>query len=1051
MELLIDIIKGAGMQRGPLNTGKLVRKPVQVKGKNGKTFTRMQWVDPNTGQPASMGKHSPDLGNQEVKNTDEPKLTIPMDSYKEPDLEKTKKKVYDLNTQEGYLEQNIDKMDKDEKRALAHKHNLTWTHNDYDAIEHKNMVMALKEHMKANPHLLGAEHLPKAAEGVKETPTAILDSNNWLNNVAKNAPDKIYEMMKKFNIVPEDGVDPRTVPEYGPKDTGGNGMAPIMHMHNMMKLKKYLNENPNEMDNEQWTGSRMSPHTGEVEKTTVKDNKVDTGFNVQHLLRQVPRGDKYALAKQLGIVDRDPQDVPELVENGSHAVEHARNMTKLARAVERDPDLIDMDKYGVDKDHQELLRDNAKHKFLEDDIKQTMKDMPADMRKEVLEKYSKEEDFPAITESGNPQIDNMRSSGAIQKYFALHPDAFEPYKDKVTTTNLMKYPIGNKTMGRVLKHFFGIRGAGDVANNHDEESGEREWTFGVGNGSWARVEQRKGKAILSVVDTGKDEQEWNEYAVDMSKVKGWIEAGEPKHTESLVNKPLAEIASALHRNFNHFYTPEVGEHLKPTVLGAWESSGYGNDPEALTQYFHSMDVKDIGKLLDKLGVPLKDGKIATDSNRWKKFAWGDRVENTKSKNANDYVFNVNGKPELYVLHSSASQWSPAELAEARKDILGKNYEIEGIEGMPGGAEKKEKLLGLTHKGTEHIPFDLLSDMMISNGLKIKFATKKDDGAPISGSRYSHQDKTLYLDHSFTGNDLNSATHPLDVKSNGGQTITLDNGESVSTVPSSLSEDLAHEFAHALHYHLSEGDLRNGMVNPTGKKYLGEHTGAISASYNTAMRTNPRHLVGEASDAQGNHLYYYHKDHWIDSSEGRIYGDSYTPGNPNSPIQRSAKTGALVDTGYASSVTGHGNARGAEHFANSVARYAGALQSYQRYKEANPGSNSTMEEWARDMADAHKNRGYGTDWDAASSGGDTLSYKEANDASTDEVNGFLYHNMLENHKTMSKAIDRLLNRSDSQMNGIDTGKMTERYENGDFVRKGLYIYLDGGDTNEGSDK
>jgi len=29
-----------------LDVGKLVKKPVQVKGKNGKTFTRMQWVSP---------------------------------------------------------------------------------------------------------------------------------------------------------------------------------------------------------------------------------------------------------------------------------------------------------------------------------------------------------------------------------------------------------------------------------------------------------------------------------------------------------------------------------------------------------------------------------------------------------------------------------------------------------------------------------------------------------------------------------------------------------------------------------------------------------------------------------------------------------------------------------------------------------------------------------------------------------------------------------------------------------------------------------------------
>lgn len=41
MEFYIDLNKGV------LNTSKLVKRPVQVKGKNGKTFTRMQWVDPH--------------------------------------------------------------------------------------------------------------------------------------------------------------------------------------------------------------------------------------------------------------------------------------------------------------------------------------------------------------------------------------------------------------------------------------------------------------------------------------------------------------------------------------------------------------------------------------------------------------------------------------------------------------------------------------------------------------------------------------------------------------------------------------------------------------------------------------------------------------------------------------------------------------------------------------------------------------------------------------------------------------------------------------------
>lgn len=49
MKLYLDLEKS-------LDTSKLVKRPVQVKGKSG-TFTRMQWVDPNTGKPVLEDSH----------------------------------------------------------------------------------------------------------------------------------------------------------------------------------------------------------------------------------------------------------------------------------------------------------------------------------------------------------------------------------------------------------------------------------------------------------------------------------------------------------------------------------------------------------------------------------------------------------------------------------------------------------------------------------------------------------------------------------------------------------------------------------------------------------------------------------------------------------------------------------------------------------------------------------------------------------------------------------------------------------------------------------
>jgi hypothetical protein len=51
MDLYIDLNKGLA------NTAHLVKKPVQVHGKGGKTFTRMQWVDPNDNAPVMESHH----------------------------------------------------------------------------------------------------------------------------------------------------------------------------------------------------------------------------------------------------------------------------------------------------------------------------------------------------------------------------------------------------------------------------------------------------------------------------------------------------------------------------------------------------------------------------------------------------------------------------------------------------------------------------------------------------------------------------------------------------------------------------------------------------------------------------------------------------------------------------------------------------------------------------------------------------------------------------------------------------------------------------------
>lgn len=51
------------LEKSNMNTSKLVKRAVEVHGKNGKVFTRMQWVDPRTGEPVTEDRHKDDPEN----------------------------------------------------------------------------------------------------------------------------------------------------------------------------------------------------------------------------------------------------------------------------------------------------------------------------------------------------------------------------------------------------------------------------------------------------------------------------------------------------------------------------------------------------------------------------------------------------------------------------------------------------------------------------------------------------------------------------------------------------------------------------------------------------------------------------------------------------------------------------------------------------------------------------------------------------------------------------------------------------------------------------
>ena len=281
---------------------------MQVKGKNGKVFTRMQLVDPNKDMPkpehhshAEEGTHL--VHPQEIQ-----------DSYMA-----TKKKDYNLDTREGFVDHYVDKkMTKEDKYDMINKHGIQWTRNHAsDQIDHKNAIMALKQFLVDNPHHIGAEHLPKSnAKGETLNKHKII--TDWMNDKSngdnKAKRDLIYKMLQRYGL--HDGVDPNN---------------PIQHMKNVGILKDYLADNMHLLESDEWKSDKK--HDGIPDPTPTEPLEPDQmtehqkGDNtIEGILNNMPRKRAYELMLRHGIAERDPLLNPHFVKTGYDKIAHSKNM-----------------------------------------------------------------------------------------------------------------------------------------------------------------------------------------------------------------------------------------------------------------------------------------------------------------------------------------------------------------------------------------------------------------------------------------------------------------------------------------------------------------------------------------------------------------------------------------------------------------------------------------------------------------------------------------------------------------------------------------------------
>lgn len=1008
MELYIDLSKG-------INRGKLVKRAVQVKGKNGKVFTRMQWVDPTTGQPVS-----------EHHNVEE---NVP------------KKK-----SRKEHIDEHVKNMSREDKYAHISKHGLIYKRNDHPSIDHKNAVMAIKEHLYKNPHLAGAEHLDD--EVGDKTPEGDDKINAWTNKYAKKDREKLYKMMHHAGII-DDPRDPNDVPEWRSKKDGGNGSAPIRHMKNMMALKKYLKENPDKMDeydnNDDFSVKDSTPKsTPNIATPEKPKSKAQQGGNdINSIMKNMPANELYEIAKRLGIADQDPRTVAQWASkdkggDGSAPIRHMKIFMALKSAIQKDPSILNLDQNGdLSPDEVERLKGQDEDEQLKDKVDNFLKEVSKETKLKWADEHENHELMKNRITSSHENVDNMHKVSALKKIILDNPELMEKgsMKEDFDREQLLNLKIGNKMMQKILLNVVGLKGIGDVKS----EERNVEWSFGVA--SFARInEEDDGSLVLSVVDAGKDGEDWNEHQFPLEEVKKYIDSLKSGDTTTLKakeiplhKKPIPDIWKELSASNMSSYTDEVGEVLKPSLHDSWIASG--RSTYVFTVANHSTtNPETMGQVFEKLGVPLKgNGRILSiDSDEFKKVVYGHLIDKEKTKDANDYVqkwkdsITNEDRVDTWLLHESAKNWEPHEREKARKEILKTNIVISGSENRDG--DRMVKLVHHIHKSLEHVPFDLLTDALAIGGCKMHFTGTSYDNSPVEGCFFTESNNSIYMTSNYYhDSSLLEASHPMEhiPKSH---PIQIDGKEYVRLY-TPLADVMSHEFAHAIDHFMSG---KNGYLE-WDSKYAGSNPNAVKDSYKAAVeRSNPKKLVGSSGGAQ---KYMYHKDEWMSSYEGRIYDPAYYHPDLNKRYLEISPNREVTDKGWET----RNHRRGLEHWSENSSRFGNALSMFRQWKEENGDTRTTIDEWAEDMHEEFLMRGYGdeSNHNTVKHGNVLKSYarhpRETIHQIPSVAYGYFYHRMKQSHPELLNSLHEIYGRGDFLGRGYN-GKMVGDYNKGDFTRK-----------------
>lgn len=1014
LELFIDLSKS-------LNRAKLVRRMVQVRGKNGKIFTRMQWVDPNTGQPVSpkSGKKKPEGPHKRVALHGESSVH---------------------HTQKTFIDQHVKNMKPKDKDEFAAKHKLNWDRHENPQRDRILMADAIRNHLYDNPHLAGAEHLPKedTREGTNLTPSG-KDKITDFTDKWKKDPEGLYDLMRKLGVIGKDDVDPRTVKELGPKSEGGNGTAPIKHMSNMTKLKRMLMDNAHLMDDPDNQTKTQAATKPPKPSSTVPSEAEKCGNTVQGVLKTLPRERLYELMKQHGIADVDPALVPEWAPkkdggNGTAPIKHMSNMGKLKKLLEQNPSILNADTDGeISEQEKKRIKGMNEEQKLSDDVKEFMNSMSKEWKEKMIDKYG----ISADTDSDHPQIIWMHQMTNLRKHFEQNPDLLEKHAADREQERLSNLKIGNKQLGKILRGMFGIKGVGDVT----QVEPYKEWAFG--DSSFARLEEREdGTPVLSVVDTGKDGDGWDEHEVPLSDVSNFLDdlksgkgtaASAVAKATPLHEQHISKICKALNSDFDANFDSGVAKRISTYLSQSWEKSGYDNI-HGLVSWAKNMEGLDEAstlKAMRKLGVPALAGYPDLNSKQWKKLALSHLVQSTKEKHADDYLIKYkNGHTDTYVLHESARKWTPQERAQARRDMIGSRLTVAESLHKDDHDSRMQKLVSHLHLSTEYTPFDLMTDVLAA-GATIDIP-HTGDRAEDTINMFEQDGNRIKLDTRFYNDDSIHSNNPQDHKP-----APINIGSVGKILSSHIGDTMAHEFAHAIDYFLSDGKGFTQWEGSRAEKYAGKHSNCIHQSYDAKVnKSNPGKLLGVAKN--GSRTYMYHLDQWNTHYEGRIYDPRYTNRSTAKDYVGKTEDGKAYDAGYESNKA----FKGVEHWSESVSMFANAVHSYAKWRGEDPEGRGSvsMDSWARQMHDEFSSKGFVPDNPEVQG---STGFKVGLDAYPMQGHGWAYHRLSAHSPVMHKALKHMFDRADFVDGPRGDGRIN-MVQRGDNVRKseGLFIELEG---------